>query len=337
MYKLSIIMPVFNAERYLEKSLDSIINQSIGVENLEVIIVDDASTDKSGEIIDEYASRYPNFKAIHLTENIGGAYGPRNIAFRHVTAPYVMFLDADDTYTPGACEALYREISNSNANVVFGRYNRVYDDITLPSYSPYDSRNNDIKTYPEFGLVTGLVWKVMYRILYGKSLKYRDKVVIRDLNENPEILKILPSIWTKIVRTDRLVDFKPYIAGEDVNFIVDMFLSGEVIFLNNETIVNYSMRLDGESITKNIKFKLVLDTIKSYREAIETLNQHDFRDVAMMINPFFVNYINLLRQGSFTPAEKEELYSEISRIDEIYKKKGVMGFLLVKLIKILSK
>ena len=130
-YKVSIIMPVYNAQKYLTDSLESIVNQSIGVENLEVIIVNDASTDASKGIIDEYCKRHSNFKAIHLTENIGGAYGPRNVALEHVSADYVMFLDADDTFTPKACEVLYGEISKSDADVVFGRYNRVYDEISL--------------------------------------------------------------------------------------------------------------------------------------------------------------------------------------------------------------
>ena len=114
-YKVSIIMPVYNAQKYLTDSLESIVNQSIGVENLEVIIVNDASTDASKGIIDEYCKRHSNFKAIHLTENIGGAYGPRNVALEHVSSDYVMFLDADDTFLPDACELLYTEILKSGA------------------------------------------------------------------------------------------------------------------------------------------------------------------------------------------------------------------------------
>lgn len=337
-YKISIIMPVFNAEKYLRDSLESIVNQSIGVENLEVIIVNDASTDSSADIIDEFSDKFPNFKPIHLSENTGGPFGPRNIALKYVTSDYVMFLDADDTYTPTACEVLYDAISNYDAGVAFGRYNRVYDDITLISYSPYDSGDNDIKVYPHFKGITRLVWKVLYKILYGSPLEYRDRIVIKDIRQHPEILKILPSMWTKIVRRDKMVEFKPYIAGEDLNFILDVFYSSEIIFLNDEVIVDYSMRFDGDlSVTKNVKFGLVLDTIQAYRLAIERSNAEGLRDVSMMMNPFFVNYINLLRQGDFSPDEKRRLYDEISQIDKIYKRRGIMGFLLVKAIKFLSK
>lgn len=338
-YKVSIIMPVYNADKYLRDSLDSIVGQSIGVENLEVVIVNDASTDKSRDIIDEYCDKYSNFKAIHLDKNVGAPHIPRNIAFAHTTADYIMFLDADDTYTPTACEALYNEISSSDADVVVGRYWRVYDDCRLISYSPYDSKVNDIKVYPKFPPALAFVWtKVLYPILYGRPLEYSDRVVIEDVHENPELLKMLPAIWTKILRRDKFAEFKEFTAGEDLNFVLDVFFNSKIILLNNEVIVNYSMRFDGElSITKNVKFQLVLDTIKSYRMAIETCNREGFRNVSMMINPFLVNYINLLRQGDFTKSEKEMLYDEISAIDKIYKNKGIMGWGLVKMIKISSR
>ena len=93
-YKISIIIPVYNAEKYIKKSLDSIIKQTIGFEHLEVIMVDDGSTDSSGEIMDEYAAEYENFKSIHLQENSGAAGKPKNCGLDHATAEYLMFLDA---------------------------------------------------------------------------------------------------------------------------------------------------------------------------------------------------------------------------------------------------
>lgn len=338
-YKVSIIMPVYNADKYLRDSLDSIVNQSIGVENLEVVIVNDASTDRSADIIEEYCAEYPNFKAIHLKENIGAPHIPRNIAFKHTTADYIMFLDADDTYTPTACEALYSEISSGGADVVVGRYWRVYDECRLISYSPYDSKVNDIKIYPKFPPVLAFVWtRILYPILYGRPLSYSDRVEIADVHENPEILKMLPAIWTKILRREKFSQFKQFTAGEDLNFVLDVFFNSKIVLLNNEVIVNYSMRFDGElSITKNVKFQLVIDTIRSYRTAIEKCNRKGFKSVSMMINPFLVNYINLLRQGDFTESEKRQLHDEISAIDGIYENKGIMGWGLVKLIKILSR
>lgn len=340
-FKVSIIMPVYNSQKYLEDALDSIISQSIGFENLEVIIVNDASTDNTKDIIDTYCERYSNFKVIHLTENIGAAYGPRNIALKEVSADYIMFLDADDTFKPNACEILYDEINSSKADIVFGRYYRVYDDIELKSYSPYDSSDNDIKINPRFNRLISFLWSnIIYRVLYGGVNSFEDKIVINDIRENPEILKILPSIWTKIVRKDSVTEFPKLITGEDLNFILDVYNNGKIVFLNNEFITNYSMRFNSSeelSITKNVNFSLVLDSIKAYKLAIYKCNEYKFPKYNKMINPFLLNYISLLNNVNLFNKEKQELLTQIIEIDKSYKNRGFVGFLLVELIKILSR
>ena len=78
MYKISIITPIFNAEKFLRNTIESIIKQSIGFENIELILIDDKSTDKSGEIIKDYANKYDNIKPIFLEKNSGAASFPRN-------------------------------------------------------------------------------------------------------------------------------------------------------------------------------------------------------------------------------------------------------------------
>ena len=112
-FKISIIIPVYNGEKYLPITLDSVINQTIGIENLEIIIANDCSTDNTKQIIEDYKERINNetnketIKSIHLVENMGGAFGPRNIALNHVNGEYLMFIDSDDTYPLDACETLY--------------------------------------------------------------------------------------------------------------------------------------------------------------------------------------------------------------------------------------
>ncbi|MEM5623798.1 glycosyltransferase [Bacillus thuringiensis] len=63
---ISVILPIYNVEMYIEECLNSLVNQTIGVENLEVIMVNDCSTDNTGKFLDQYAENYNNFKAIHL-------------------------------------------------------------------------------------------------------------------------------------------------------------------------------------------------------------------------------------------------------------------------------
>ena len=342
-FKVSVIIPVYNGEKYLPCALDSVVNQSIGIENLEVIIVNDASTDGTRAIIDEYCSRYSNFKAIHLDENIGAAWGPRNIALKKATSGYVMFLDADDTFTSDACEVLYNEISSSGANMVFGRYYRVYDDFRLKSYSAYSDdldMKNDLECNPGFSGAVSFLWThIFYRLFYGRSIDRGDRIFVSDIRQNPEILKILPSFWTKIFNRSCIGEFPQLIAGEDLNFMLDAYNNGDFIFLNDKFIVNYRMRFDEKelSVTKNINFNLVLDSIRSYKLAIMKCNEYGFLKYDKMINPFLLNYLNLLKKGNFSRSEMKVLLDEIKEIDDIYKNKVLFGFLIVKFIKFLCR
>jgi len=129
-FKISIIIPVYNVENYIRNALDSIIRQTIGLEHLEVIMVNDCSTDNSGKIMDEYANKYKNFKAIHLLENSGAAGKPRNIGIENSTGNYLMFLDPDDYYTENACEILFNRIVAENVDIVFSRFVYVFENKT---------------------------------------------------------------------------------------------------------------------------------------------------------------------------------------------------------------
>ena len=276
---------------------------------------------------------------MHLTENIGAAYGPRNIALKHVTSDYIMFLDGDDTFEKDACEVLFNEISHAGVDMVFARYYRVYGDMKLKSYSPYSHGDNDIKLNPMFSGVMSFLWSnIVYRILYGRAKPAQCKVVIDDIRECPEMLTVLPSIWTRIIRRDAAGEFPQLITGEDLNFILDIYNKGKAIFLNNRFVTNYYMRFDGDlSITKNVKFQLVLDSIRAYRIAVDKCNSYGFKKYNKMINPFLLNYINLIRQADLTDTERQTLLSEIELIDEKYEKRGFVGSVLVWLIKRLTR
>ncbi|MFG3250418.1 CDP-glycerol glycerophosphotransferase family protein [Streptomyces sp. NPDC048187] len=103
MPRFSIVIPVFKVQGYLRECLDSVLGQSY--RDIEVIAVDDRSPDSCGEIIDEYAARDARLKAVHLPENVGLGRA-RNTGLQHARGDYVLFLDSDDSYTPGLLQAL---------------------------------------------------------------------------------------------------------------------------------------------------------------------------------------------------------------------------------------
>jgi poly(ribitol-phosphate) beta-N-acetylglucosaminyltransferase len=117
---VSVVVPVWNVERFLRQCLDSVIGQSIGLDRVEVVAVDDGSTDSSGAILDEYAARFPQVKAIH-EPNSGGPGRPRNVGIDHASGTYVFFLDADDYLGREALERMVAMAERNSSDVVLGK------------------------------------------------------------------------------------------------------------------------------------------------------------------------------------------------------------------------
>lgn len=122
MYYLSMIIPAFNVDDCLDIAMDSIINQTIGFENIEVIIVDDCSTDNTREIIKKYQNKYENCTGIFLDKNNGGAGIPRNVGIKQASADYLMFIDPDDEWEHDACEIYYNKIVETGADFVYSHW-----------------------------------------------------------------------------------------------------------------------------------------------------------------------------------------------------------------------
>ena len=106
MEKISIIVPVYNVELYLEKCIESIINQTYT--NIEIILVDDGATDSSGNICDLYSKKDSRIKVIHKRN--GGLSDARNVGIEKAVGQYLMFVDSDDYIDKTMCEKLYNAL-----------------------------------------------------------------------------------------------------------------------------------------------------------------------------------------------------------------------------------
>ena len=350
-YKISVIIPVYNGEKYLKNALDSLLNQTIGFENLEVIIVNDCSRDNSKEIIEEFKmensvfneSGSSNIITIHLDENIGGAYGPRNIALEHASGEYLMFVDADDAFEEDACEILYNKINEYDCDIAFGRYLRHYPErnIVRKSYTPYaDTLDvpylDDLVNGSNLNGFAGLVWRYFISyFFYGRSIKREDnhEIFIKDLKlENKEdiaVFKMLPSFWTKIYKRSLILDndieFPPFVSAEDLNFLLlASFNADGILFINDKVVYNYYMRLedDEKSITKNINFRLVDDSLKAYRMASEICDEYGIKNKDLFLNPYLLNWISLYLSRDNTREDNLEFKKEIGLLKK-GKKPGI--------------
>ena len=112
--KVSVIVPVYNVEQYLEECVDSLINQTL--KDIEILLIDDGSTDSSGEICDRYAQEYENIRVIHKKN--GGLGDARNVGLSKAMGKYVYFIDSDDYLEVNALEMLYKEAAKDNLDVI---------------------------------------------------------------------------------------------------------------------------------------------------------------------------------------------------------------------------
>ncbi len=113
--KVSVIVPVYNTASYLTKCLDSLVHQTL--QEIEIFVVNDGSTDASQEIIDDFAKRYPQKFQVHTQENQGQAVA-RNFALAHVKGQYIGFLDSDDFAKLEMFETMYRAAINHKADFI---------------------------------------------------------------------------------------------------------------------------------------------------------------------------------------------------------------------------
>ncbi|MGM9536201.1 MAG: glycosyltransferase family 2 protein [Intestinibacter sp.] len=125
MCKISIVVPVYNVEKYLNRCVDSIINQTY--KDLEIILVDDGSTDNCHSICDKYAKVDDRIKVIHK-EN-GGLSDARNIGIENSTGKYISFVDSDDYIHYDMVSRLYKNIKSYKANIAICGYIKTYNDI----------------------------------------------------------------------------------------------------------------------------------------------------------------------------------------------------------------
>lgn len=177
MADISIIVPIYNAEKYLNKCLDSLINQS--KEELEFILVNDGSTDSTEEIIKSYKDkRIKYFK--NKNQGIGKT---RNFGIEKATSKYIMFLDSDDYLEENACEELFNKVSSEKLDLAICDYYKLYEDgrkedEKLPSFE-----NTTLKETPNLLLDINLApWNKIYsrelitknNIRFVENLKYED-------------------------------------------------------------------------------------------------------------------------------------------------------------------
>lgn len=246
-YELSIIVPVYNSSKYLEYTLNSLIHQSI-FKKLEVILVNDGSTDNSKEICVKYSKEYNNI--ILINKKNEGVSSARNKGLEYVTSTYVTFLDSDDIVLKDFYEKELNEMKNENCDILIVDFEKRHEDGIVRKYRKNFIKkwNNKDEALIDFfnGIIGGQVVDKVFRYNIIKelsfSLKYKigeDMLFMYNALKNSKKVVINTNIcgYQYIVRSSSAMTgnfsnkyFDP------INISKEMYLDN----INNEKLKNFA-------------------------------------------------------------------------------------------------
>ena len=221
---ISVIVPVYNIEKYLPKCLESIANQTYG--NLEIILVDDGSTDSSGLICDEYAARDSRARVIHQSNQ--GLWAARNAGQDAATGDFLFFPDGDDYFNYGMLEQMHQAITSGNGY-----------EVAIVERKKVQSSDEDCNRH------INPVWKEVSSDELFKSL----------FTAYP-----YPNIWNKLYRADSVkgIRAKPFTIAQDLDFNIQVFTLVTNVICTDE-VYYYWVSHDGQITKKAPYYKLLPD------------------------------------------------------------------------------
>ena len=307
--KVSIIMPVYNSEKYLTQTIESILAQTY--KNFELILVDDGSSDKSGKICDEFGKKDNRIKVIHK-EN-GGICDARNSGLDVATGQYIMFSDNDDTMEKNAIYDNINVMIENKADIVkFGRKAIYIDDNNI-------ELKTDIRKF-EFEIIENINEKFI-KLMYDKVL-----VCVWD------------GIYKKSIVEKFDTEFKK--GGEDIDFNFKVFTNANKIILNNNVSYNHYIRNGFSTSTKYNEDKIA-NTFKLMNEFKNYTNLTSSKYTEMYNLILIRDYVNAILLNC-NNLEKDDIYIYLKRIEKEFKiakkirmfklsKKYTIEYILMKL------
>jgi len=227
--KISIIIPVYNVGKYLEKCILSIVSQNTGTDSYELIAVNDGSTDNSREILDKLQKQYP-FIIIIDKEN-GGLSSARNEGIIHATGEYIFFIDADDWLSENSLDFLSEWIKSQPADIYLFGICEIYDDGKMNLLYNSLSHDNEVMDIPEY------------------------------LND----YTLRSAAWQGLFRRELFIHnnirFKHGFLAEDDDFVVRYFSTANTVVCNRRVTYFYYQRPGSISKGKEFEEKIINDKL----------------------------------------------------------------------------
>ena len=301
---ISLIIAVYNVENFLEQCIQSILNQTY--RDIEIILVDDGSKDRSGEICDEYAKKDSRIKVIHKEH--GGTSTARNCGIDNSTGKYITFIDSDDFIEENACELLHNAIKKANTNYVMANYR----------FTTHDGKKWD-----------------------KPCLDIREDSYIELNDYKKSFLLMTSAICIKLFRSDFLKDnnirFEEGYIAEDAIFTTQCYTYSPKGYIIKDVIYNYRQNAENSTNSTNCSKEYFKKINKSYRLIYnifkETNNIGYYRFFCARIMPYIIckiidtdklkgdsELLEILKSFDWYFKQKEKYKVVIlnERLDELY-------------------
>ncbi|MFI9757761.1 glycosyltransferase family 2 protein [Streptomyces sp. NPDC051963] len=253
---VSVIIGAYEAMPYLVECLASVEAQTIDPERIEVIAVDDGSTDGTGEYLEEFAARVPMHVTVIRQDNSGGPSGPRNVGLGKASGRYVFFLDADDRLGAEALERMVAMADRNGTDVVLGKVEGIN---RKPPRSMWGKTLERTDVYSSNIKFTLSAQKLFRRALLDRHGMRFDE-----------------SLWT----------------GEDALFTMEAYLRADGVSVVADHVCYYLVgREDGKHVTKSGSYTLRFDSARALMRLIADLVPAGPRRDTLMVRPFLITLL----------------------------------------------
>ncbi|RHG36866.1 glycosyltransferase [Fusobacterium varium] len=250
--ELSIIVPIYNVEKYLRQCLDSIYK----IENIkkEIILVNDGTKDNSGEIINEYYKKYKEITKVIEQEN-SGLSSARNTGLKNAMGKYIYFIDSDDYLDNEKFEILFSNVNTKDLDILVGGLNFFYEDTNKIIENKYNKklfRDNEI---------TGLEF----------------------LEESVKLKSFNVSVWTNIYKREFLLNnnnfFKEKLLHEDYIFTLKAFCQARKVWISDNNFYFYRKR--SGSITSNLNLKNFIHLCYTLNYLLDYIKKENINNIGL--------------------------------------------------------
>lgn len=290
-YRISIVVPVYNVEKYLDECIQSILTQSYP--EFELILVDDGSKDGSSAICDKYAQIERRVHVIHKVN--GGLSDARNVGTEQASGDYIVYIDSDDYICNPDFLAKINEKANTSADIICYKFKKYFDEKNVFSECTFSC--------PDIEKIDSLAGRI-------------NEMIRRDA--------FYCSAWSKAIRLDILRDngiqFEKGLLGEDQEWYYHVLTKIQSVTYIDDAVLVYRQRAN--SITSSWKMKNLADCIyvvnKWYYQIPKESIEEDYKTA--LLNSVAKLYCNLLiAYTGFCDSEKKKYYSKLQQMQGLMK------------------